>query len=96
MSKVRCRLVAFSKLTRDSSWYKKNKTQGRVYVWGGSLLHLLKTLRTPRFEHYHVSYKNEDDSWAFLGNGLTEADVIGTVEKLTPFIRNGDTPWEIA
>ncbi|RVX71029.1 hypothetical protein B0A52_03394 [Exophiala mesophila] len=77
------------------SWYKKNKKDGRVYIWGGSLLHLLKTLRTPRFEHYEIRYKNEDDTWAFLGNGLTEADVIGTVEKLTPFIRNSDVPWVI-
>ncbi|OAP62021.1 hypothetical protein AYL99_04224 [Fonsecaea erecta] len=77
------------------SWYKKNKPEGRVYIWGGSLLHLLKTLRTPLFEHYDITYKNPDDCWAFLGNGLTEADVAGTVERLTPFIRNADTPWDI-
>ena len=80
---------------RSNSWYKKNKSEGRVYVWGGSLLHHLKTLRTPRYEHYHIVYRNEDDCWAFLGNGLTEQDVEGTVEGLTPFMRNADTPWEI-
>lgn len=77
------------------SWYKKNKKDGRVYIWGGSLLHHLKTLKTPRYEHYDIVYKAEDDCWAFLGNGLTEGDVVATAESLAPFIRNADTPWEI-
>lgn len=77
------------------SWYKKNTTNGRVYLWTGSLLHLLKTLRTPRYEDYHFTYKNDDDMWAFLGNGRTAADMDGSLEALTPFIRNSDHLWEI-
>ena len=30
------------------SWYKNNKLDGRIQLWCGSMLHLLKTLRTPR------------------------------------------------
>jgi len=75
------------------SWYKKNKSNGRVYIWGGSLLHLLKTLRTPRFEHYDIQYKN-DNLWSFLGNGWTDKELNPEGADITPYIRNSDDPWE--
>jgi hypothetical protein len=34
--------------------------------------------------------------WAFLGNGAVEAQELGLVDKLTPYVRNSDDePWEL-
>jgi hypothetical protein len=44
------------------SWYKDNLVDGRVYIWSGSLLHFLKTIKKPRFEHYEIEYK-DDNAW---------------------------------
>ncbi|KAH7089256.1 hypothetical protein FB567DRAFT_493912 [Paraphoma chrysanthemicola] len=77
------------------SWYKNNKTNGRVYLWPGTLLHHLKTLRKPLYEHYEFEYEDNDNVWAFLGNGFTKNDELGTTESLTPFIRNADTAWDL-
>ncbi|KAF3398832.1 putative sterigmatocystin biosynthesis monooxygenase stcW [Talaromyces pinophilus] len=79
------------------SWYKNDKAAGRVFIWPGSLLHLLKTLRTPRYEHYDVRYL-EDNMWSFLGNGRTvleERDLKGETVDLAPFIRVADEEWNI-
>lgn len=79
------------------SWYKDNKPEGRVYIWPGSLLHHLKALKTPRFEHYDIRYHSQN-VWAFLGNGFTEledAAVNGKVVDLAPFIRDSDTAWSV-
>src|SRR3954454_7466641 len=46
------------------SWYKDNKENGRVYIWPGSLLHHLKALKTPRFEHCDIKYL-DNNMWAF-------------------------------
>jgi cation diffusion facilitator CzcD-associated flavoprotein CzcO len=84
------------------SWYKQNREEGRVFIWPGSMLHHLKTLRTPRFEHYDIEYQEEGNCWAFLGNGRTELEVLGEgvgndPEKvvLAPYIRNEDVPWSL-
>ncbi|KAF4343941.1 hypothetical protein FBEOM_2098 [Fusarium beomiforme] len=79
------------------SWYKANKTSGRVYIWPGSMLHLLKTMKTPRFEDFNITYMN-DNMWAFLGNGRTQIEELaedGVDVDLAPFIRDKDIPWEI-
>ncbi|KAF5692407.1 monooxygenase [Fusarium denticulatum] len=47
------------------SWYKANRTDGRVYIWPGSMLHLLKTMKTPRFEDFNIAYRS-DNMWTFL------------------------------
>ncbi|KIW87486.1 uncharacterized protein Z519_11809 [Cladophialophora bantiana CBS 173.52] len=84
------------------SWYKDNKPDGRVYIWPGSLLHHLKTLRVPRYEHYDLRYE-ADNVWAFLGNGRTDlewehenngSDGARKVD-LAPYIRNEDVPWSL-
>ncbi|KIX10029.1 uncharacterized protein Z518_01110 [Rhinocladiella mackenziei CBS 650.93] len=81
------------------SWYKDNKVHGRVYIWPGSLLHHLKTLRTPRYEHYDIRYRDEGNMWAFLGNGRTELEA--EFEKgnkdvdLAPYIRSKDEAWSL-
>lgn len=81
------------------SWYKDNKPHGRVYVWPGSMLHHLKTLRTPRFEHYQLRYEDEGNMWAFLGNGRTDLELLREqgVEgvDLAPYIRNEDSDWTL-
>jgi hypothetical protein len=33
--------------------------------------------------------------WAFLGNGRIRAEVELDLQKLTPYLRNEDTPWTI-
>jgi cation diffusion facilitator CzcD-associated flavoprotein CzcO len=81
------------------SWYKQNKEDGRVYIWPGSMLHHLKTLRSPRFEHYDIEYV-EGNCWAFLGNGRTELELLGEREGLekvviAPYIRNEDVEWSL-
>ena len=79
------------------SWYKDNKPHGRVYIWPGSLLHHLKTLRTPRYEHYDLRYHG-DNIWAFLGNGRTDLEIEhenGREVDLAPYIRNEDTTWTL-
>jgi hypothetical protein len=76
------------------SWYKDNKPDGRVYIWSGSMLHLLKTLKRPRFEHFDIEYKDEN-MWAFLGHGLTKLELEKKGLNLAPHIRNEDTAWEI-
>ena len=84
------------------SWYKQNREEGRVFIWPGSMLHHLKTLRVPRFEHYDIEYTDEGNCWAFLGNGRTELEVLGEgvgndPEKvvLAPYIRNEDVEWTL-
>ena len=73
-----------------------------MFIWPGSMLHHLKTLRTPRFEHYDIEYVEEGNCWAFLGNGRTELEVLGEgvgndPEKvvLAPYIRNQDVEWSL-
>jgi hypothetical protein len=55
----------------------------------------LKTIKTPRWEHFDMEYL-EENPWAFLGNGRIKAEYGNDFEGLTPYITNGDTPWEIA
>ncbi|KAH7154614.1 hypothetical protein DER46DRAFT_688598, partial [Fusarium sp. MPI-SDFR-AT-0072] len=79
------------------SWYKANKSDGRVYIWPGSMLHLLKTMKTPRFEDFSITYRN-DNMWDFLGNGRTQIEELaedGVDVDLAPFIRDQDVPWTI-
>jgi cation diffusion facilitator CzcD-associated flavoprotein CzcO len=78
------------------SWYKANTKDGRVYIWPGSLLHHLKFLKRPRWEHYDVEYVDQDNIWAFLGNGRTISQVKYGPNAPVPYIRNDeDAPWDI-
>ncbi|KAF2180148.1 FAD/NAD(P)-binding domain-containing protein [Zopfia rhizophila CBS 207.26] len=76
------------------SWYKNNTVDGKVMCWGGSSIHYLKTLKTPRWEHYNIRYLG-DDPWGFLGNGRIKAEVEDDFEGMTSYIRNSDHPWEL-
>lgn len=57
-------------------------------------VHFLKTIKTPRWEHFDMQYL-DDNPWAFLGNGRIKAECEGDFEGLTPYLRNSDTPWDI-
>ncbi|KAI1344236.1 cyclohexanone monooxygenase [Xylariaceae sp. FL0016] len=74
------------------SWYKNNTKDGKVMCWGGSSIHFLKTLKTPRWEHFDIGYM-DDNMWAFLGNGRIRAEIQGDFEGMTAYLRNADTPW---
>lgn len=87
------------------SWYKNNIVGGKLWIWAGSALHFLKTMKgEPRFEHYEIEYK-ERNMWSFLGNGRVKTEVLkGTegyatgqelLEKLCPYLRNEDCDFEV-
>jgi hypothetical protein len=40
------------------SWYKNNIMGGKLWIWGGSLLHYLKTIRDVRWKHYGYKHHN--------------------------------------
>ncbi|OAL33748.1 hypothetical protein AYO20_06924 [Fonsecaea nubica] len=75
------------------SWYKRGNTTGTVWVWGGSGLHYLKAIKEPKFEHYNYTYKNSN-MFAYFGNGRLELEWKGEQDKMAPYIRNGDVPWD--
>lgn len=80
------------------SWYKDNKPGGRVYIWPGSLLHHLKFMKRPRYEHYQIEYRDPGNIFSFLGNGLTitEEKFEGSDELPIPYIRNNeDEVWDV-
>jgi len=77
------------------SWYKNNKIGGRLWIWGGSALHFMKTMQDPKFEDFDIRYFNKN-MWAFLGNGFVEAEVKRDKSRLAPYIRNSDVPWNIS
>jgi cation diffusion facilitator CzcD-associated flavoprotein CzcO len=78
------------------SWYKDQDPNGRIYIWPGSMLHHLKFLKRPRYEHYEICYRDEDNVFAFLGNGRTIGQVRYGKECPVPYIRNVEGEgWEI-
>ncbi|KAF2713478.1 cyclohexanone monooxygenase [Pleomassaria siparia CBS 279.74] len=77
------------------SWYKNNIVGGKLWIWGGSALHYMNTIREVKYEHYDVRYKDGGNMWDHLGNGRVKAEVEHTFDKLAPYIRNQDSPWTI-
>ncbi|KAK4494990.1 hypothetical protein PRZ48_014346 [Zasmidium cellare] len=78
------------------SWYKANDPNGKVMIWPGSLLHHLKFLKRPRYEHYEIEYKDPGNVFAFLGNGRTIGQVKYGAEVPVEYIRDGDEgEWEV-
>ncbi|KAL4993015.1 cyclohexanone monooxygenase [Aspergillus recurvatus] len=74
------------------SWMKYN---GKIQVWSGSMLHMIKTLRTPRYEDYEI-VRRDQDMWKFLGDGRTLLELRrenGEQVDMAPFCRIGDEPW---
>ncbi|KAL8940818.1 MAG: hypothetical protein Q9216_002607 [Gyalolechia sp. 2 TL-2023] len=76
------------------SWVKYN---GRVALWCGSMIHMLKTLRVPRWEDF-VIRRRGGNMWSFLGDGRTEREVLhaeGKEVELAPWMRNEDSAWTV-
>ncbi|KAK6380739.1 hypothetical protein LTS17_004939 [Exophiala oligosperma] len=76
------------------SWYKNNIVGGKLWIWGGSAMHFLKTIKEVKWEHYDHRYRSHN-MWSYLGNGRVQAEVLRDVDKLAPYMRNADVPWEI-
>jgi cation diffusion facilitator CzcD-associated flavoprotein CzcO len=78
------------------SWYKVNQVDGRVFIWNGSLLHHVKFMKRPRFEHFELEYRDADNVFAFLGMGKTIGEVKYGANVPVPYIRNReDEEFEI-
>ena len=56
-------------------------------------LHFMKTIREPKWEHYDHRYNG--NMWSYLGNGRIRSEMLKDVEKLAPYMRNADVPYEI-
>jgi hypothetical protein len=46
-----------------------------------------------KWEHYDHRYNG--NMWKYLGNGRVKAEILKDFEKLTPYMRNSDVPYEI-
>lgn len=95
--KVSCHQRCLSGERGSLTGYQDNKPNGRIYIWPGSLLHHLKYMKTPRFEHYDIICEDPGNMFAFLGNGLTISESKFRVEDLAvDYIRNDeDEQWDI-
>ncbi|KAJ5629463.1 sterigmatocystin biosynthesis monooxygenase stcW [Penicillium herquei] len=76
------------------SWFKDGKIKNRIYLWPGSTIHFLKTIRDPRFEDYDIKYRF-GNRFAFLGNGDVKATASGDVQGLSTYIRADDQEWTV-
>lgn len=74
------------------SWYKNNIPDGKVWVWGGSALHHMKTIKEVKFEHYDIRYRN-GNMWAFLGKLLSMRFCWGLIANWS--IGNGRVEAEV-
>jgi len=93
-----CRSVIsyFASTTPHHSSCYRVTNISQVHIWPGSLLHHLKFMRHPRYEHYEITYRDPDNIWAFLGNGRTISQVKYGPDAPVPYIRNDeDQPWDI-
>ncbi|KAK5173627.1 uncharacterized protein LTR77_002308 [Saxophila tyrrhenica] len=75
------------------SWYKNNIRGGKLWIWGGSALHFMKTIKEVKWEHYDHRYNG--NMWSFLGNGRVKAEMLKDTSRLAPYMRNSDVPWDI-
>lgn len=55
------------------SWFKDGKVKNRIYLWPGSTIHFLKSIKEPRYEDYDIRwrYKNRKQT-----NPLTECEAM--------------------
>ena len=56
----------------------------------------MKFMKRPRFEHYDITYKEQNNPFAFLGNGMTIGEEKHGMHVPVPYIRNNqDEQWEL-
>ena len=54
------------------AWYKGNDGLSKPpSLWPGARSQFLKVLETPRFEDFDIRYEDEEDVFAYMGNGWT-------------------------
>ncbi|KIW99575.1 uncharacterized protein Z518_11314 [Rhinocladiella mackenziei CBS 650.93] len=76
------------------SWFKNGKIKSRIYLWPGSTIHFLKTIKDPRMEDYNITYRYKN-RFAFLGDGSVKATASKDVQGLSPYIRSSDHDWSV-
>ncbi|KAK6432568.1 hypothetical protein LTR95_011266 [Oleoguttula sp. CCFEE 5521] len=76
------------------SWFKDGKIKNRIYLWPGSTIHFLKTIKEPRMEDYNIRYRYKN-RFAFLGNGDVKATASRDVAGLSTYMRSSDTDWSV-
>ncbi|KAL1595999.1 hypothetical protein SLS60_009690 [Paraconiothyrium brasiliense] len=57
------------------AWYKNNETGRITAIWPGSALQYKELLDSARWEDYEIEYRDKDNMFAFLGNGLVKEHV---------------------
>ena len=64
------------------AWYKGNESDKPPALWPGARSQFIRILETPRFEDFDIMYEDEDDIFAYFGNGWTlEDDAEATSDK---------------
>lgn len=53
----------------------------------------MKTVKHVKWEHYDHRYNG--NMWEYLGNGRVKAEIFKDFEKLVPYMRNSDVPYDI-
>jgi len=76
------------------SWFKDGKIKNRIYLWPGSTIHFLKSIKDPRWEDYDYDYRYKN-RFAFLGNGDVKATVTQDVDGLSRYVRASDHEWTV-
>jgi cation diffusion facilitator CzcD-associated flavoprotein CzcO len=76
------------------SWFKDGKIKNRIYLWPGSTIHFLKSIKEPRYEDYNIRYRYKN-RFAFLGNGDVKATASRNVLGLSTYIRDSDHEWSV-
>jgi cation diffusion facilitator CzcD-associated flavoprotein CzcO len=57
------------------STYRNGGTEGpSTALWPGSVLHLIRTLKEPRWQDYEYEYFNGSSMFGYLGDGWTEVE----------------------
>lgn len=76
------------------SWFKDGKIKNRIYLWPGSTIHFLKSIKDPRWEDYDYDYRYKN-RFAFLGNGDVKATATQDVDGLSRYVRASDHEWTV-
>lgn len=66
------------------SWYKGNDAAKprAPALWPGARSQFLKVMESPRFEDFEIVYEDQEDTFAFMGNGWTvDVDAVGVGEE---------------
>ncbi|KAM3069218.1 hypothetical protein ACMFMG_010735 [Clarireedia jacksonii] len=78
------------------SWFKNKRTGRLNALWCGSGLHYTEAISSPKFEDFHIEYRNKNP-FSYLGSGFTLAEKSGDMDP-TPFLTESslDPEWVAA